>query len=48
MTMVLWGSTKDQKVKKQTFLDAKHKKVIQYGNNMKKCNISLRNVAFFI
>lgn len=35
MTMVLWGSTKDQKVKKQTFLDAIHKKLIQYGNNMK-------------
>lgn len=33
--MVLWGNTKDQKVKIQTFLGAIHKKLIQYGNNMK-------------
>ena len=45
--MVLWGvKYKDQKVKMQIFLDAIHKSLIQYSNE--KCNISLRNVAFFV
>lgn len=45
MTMVLCGARKT-KGKKQTFLDAIHKKVIQYGNNVKNATF-LRELLHF-